>query len=68
MQYALTLKALFNQYNIACEVIVYDNLVNTFDSPDHNREYYQEAALNLMRNAGITIKHYEKNKVIKKVN
>lgn len=67
MQYALTLKALFNQYNIDCEVIVYDNLVNTFDSPDHNREYYQEAALNLMRNAGISIKHYEKNKVIKKV-
>ncbi len=67
MQYALALKALFNQYNIPCEIIVYDNLVDTFDSPEHNRDYYHEAALNLMKNAGIKVKHYEKNKVIKKV-
>ena len=67
MQYALALKALFNQYNLACNIVVYDNLVNTYDSQDHNREYYHEAALNLMRNAGIKVKHYEKNKVIKKV-
>ena len=68
MQYALTLKALFNQYNIACDIIIYENLVDTYDSPLHNRAYYQEAALNLMRNAGIIVKHYEQNKVIKKVN
>ena len=68
MQYALTLKALFNQYNLDTNIIIYDNLVDTFNSPDHNRDYYQEASLNLMRNAGIKIKHYEKNKVMKKVN
>jgi len=68
MQYALTLKALFNQYNIACDIIIYENLVDTYDSPLHNRAYYQEAALNFMRNAGIIIDTYENNKVIKKVN
>ncbi|MBP5683880.1 MAG: cysteine hydrolase [Bacilli bacterium] len=67
MQFALTLKALFNQYNLGCDIIVYDNLVDTYNGPNHDREYYHEAALNFMRNMGIIIKHYETNKVMKKV-
>ena len=63
MQYALTVKALFNQYNLDCNIVIYDNLIDTYGAPGHDHDYYHEAALNLMRNAGVKIKHYEKNKV-----
>ncbi|AZZ65316.1 cysteine hydrolase [Metamycoplasma phocicerebrale] len=56
LQFALTLKTYLNFKNINKDVVVFKNLVDTFNSKDHNRIEYHNNALNLMNNAGIKIK------------
>lgn len=55
LQFATTLRTYLNEYNIDKEVILPANCVETFESIVHNRDYYNEIALNLMKNAGIKI-------------
>lgn len=55
LQFALTLKAYLNEFNINKRVIVPANCVETFNAPTHNREYYNEIALNLIKNAGAEV-------------
>lgn len=56
LQFALTLKTYLNSIHLNKDVIVFQNLVDTFDSENHNRKEYHNFALKLMANGGIIIK------------
>ncbi|TPR54301.1 isochorismatase family cysteine hydrolase [Metamycoplasma neophronis] len=56
MQFATTLKTYLNMLGENKNVIIYKDLVATFDSPSHKADEYQKMALSLMENAGIIIK------------
>ncbi|WP_049342543.1 isochorismatase family cysteine hydrolase [Metamycoplasma hominis] len=56
LQFAITLKTYFNHLKQNKEIIVFKNLIATFNIPNHNSQEYHDFALNLMANAGIKIK------------
>lgn len=55
MQFALTLKTYFNQFDISKRVIIPTNVVETFDIPGHSAEEMNLFALSSMKAAGIEI-------------
>ncbi|MCL2176716.1 MAG: cysteine hydrolase [Firmicutes bacterium] len=55
LQLALTLKTYFNEIDVNKNIYVIENLVNTFDTPEHNGDEFHNFALELMRNAGIRV-------------
>ena len=57
-QFAVTLKAACNQENRALEIIVPRQLVETYDSPDHDAVLMGTAALVSMLGNGITVVNY----------
>ena len=59
MNFAIPLKNLFNELGIDTEIIVYKEAVDTYDAPNHNREYFNEIAFLLMEQCGIIVKNYE---------
>lgn len=50
---AIPLKMYLNEHNIDCPVIVPMNAVETFDSPNHNREEYKVLAKKMLNLNGI---------------
>lgn len=60
LQLALTLKTYFNSLKINKDIIVYSDLVATFDNENHNAEEFNDFALKLMKNSGIKIKKWSK--------
>lgn len=52
---ALTLKTYFNEVNQDVAVRVYQSAVSTFDSPFHQASQYSEAALLLLKVAGVEV-------------
>lgn len=54
-QLAVGLKAYFNQKNMSSSVIVPMELVDTFDSPDHNADLYNVVFCSSMVQNGITV-------------
>ncbi|ENY53750.1 isochorismatase family cysteine hydrolase [Metamycoplasma alkalescens] len=56
LQFAINLKTYFNKKNLDKEIIVYKNLVDTFNTKKHNRKHFNKFALKLMQNSGIIIK------------
>ena len=62
MNFAIPLKNLFNELGIDTEIVVYKEAVDTYDAPNHNREYFNEIAFLLMEQCGILIKDYELEK------
>ncbi|MBW0595939.1 cysteine hydrolase [Mycoplasma anatis] len=60
LQFATTLKTYFNSLKINKDIIVYSDLVATFDSEDHNAEEFNTFALKLMKNAGIKVQKWLK--------
>ena len=68
MNFAIPLKNLFNELGIDTEIIVYKEAVDTYDAPNHKREYYNEIAFLLMEQCGILVKEYEKEKNDLKIN
>ena len=62
MNFAIPLKNLFNELGLDIDIIVYKEAVDTYDSPDHNREEYNEMAFKLMKQSGVMVKSYEKEK------
>lgn len=56
LQFAITLKTYFNHLKRNKEIVVFKNLIATFNIPNHNSQEYHDFALNLMANAGIKIK------------
>ena len=63
MNFAIPLKNLFNELGLDIDIIVYKEAVDTYDSPNHNREEYNEMAFKLMEQSGVMVKSYEKEKV-----
>lgn len=55
LQFGLSLRAYLNEKNIDKDILLIKQAVDTYDAPNHNRDYYNESAINLMRNAGIKI-------------
>lgn len=45
----------FDEINRNVEIIVPENIIETFDSPTHNREEYKNMALKLMEQSGIKL-------------
>ena len=67
LEMALTMKKYFDHFNLNTNVIVAEDLVDTYDAPWHDRNKYNELAFVLMNQAGIEIKPmYQKNKVFVK--
>lgn len=56
MNFALPLKNYINEKDLNIKVVVYKNLVETYDSPVHNRDEYNEIALKIMKQNGIYVK------------
>lgn len=67
LEVTLTMKKFFDHYNMDTNVVVAEDLVDTYDAPWHDREKYNELAFVLMNQAGVEIKPiYEKNKAFVK--
>lgn len=56
LNFALPLKNYINEYNLDTKVIIYKNAIETYDSPIHKREEYNEIAFKIMKQNGIEIK------------
>lgn len=55
MNFALPLKNYINEHNLDIKVLIYKDAVETYDSPTHNREEYNEIAFKIMKLNGIEI-------------
>ena len=55
LQFALALRTYLNEKNMKKDVILPRECVQTYDAPNHSKDYYNECALNLMKNAGILV-------------
>lgn len=56
MNFALPLKNYINEKDLNIKVTIYENCVETYDLPIHNREEYNEMAFKIMKQNGIEIK------------
>jgi len=56
MNFALPLKTYINEHDLDIKVAIYKDTVETYDSPTHNREEYNEMAFKIMELNGIEIK------------
>ena len=63
MNLAIPLQNLFDEINRRVEIIVPPNAVETYDSPDHNRDEYNEMAFKFMRQSGIKVRTLERKDV-----
>lgn len=55
LQFALSLRTYLNEKNMDKIVEIPLDCVETFDAPNHERKYYNECAIKLMQNAGISV-------------
>ena len=56
LNFAIPLKNYINEHNLNIKVTLFENAVETYDSPVHNRDEYNEMALKIMKQNGIEIK------------
>ncbi len=62
----LDLRNFFNQNKIDCNIIVYKELVDTYDSPKHNKEEFNNMGFILMEQCGAKVENLVKEKVFVK--
>lgn len=55
LQFCLTLKTYFNTISKNCEIFLPVKCIDTFDSADHNKEFFNAVSLRLLKDAGITL-------------
>jgi nicotinamidase-related amidase len=55
MQLALSIRAYFNESNLGGNVLVFTDLVETYDGPLHNADLYNTFALKIMEQAGVQL-------------
>ena len=55
MNLAIPLQNYFDQHDLDTTIYVPKDLVETYDSPTHNRDEYNEMAFRLMENTGIKL-------------
>lgn len=56
MNFALPLKTYINEHDLSIKVTIYKNTVETYDSPVHKAEEYNEMSFKIMKQNGIYIK------------
>ena len=56
MNFAVPLKNYINEKDLNIKVVVYKNSVETYDTPTHNRDEYNEMAFKIMKQNGIEVK------------
>lgn len=59
MNFALPLKNYINEKDLDIKVKIYKNCVETYDTPLHNRDEYNEMAFKIMQQNGIEISYNE---------
>jgi len=55
MNLLIPLNNYFDEINRKVDIIVPENIVETFDAPNHNREEYKNMAFKLMEQSGIQL-------------
>lgn len=59
INFAIPLTNYFDEYNKEIEVIVLEDLIETYDSINHNRDEYNELTIKLLKQAGIKVLNSE---------
>ena len=55
INFALPLKTYINQNDLNIKVKIYENAVETYDTPTHSRKEYNKIAFKIMKQNGIVI-------------
>ena len=55
LNFLIPLKNYFNQINKDVEVLVVKDATETYDAPNHDRDYYNKLAYELMAQAGVVV-------------
>ena len=55
LQLVLSLRAYISEFNGHGNVVVFTDAVETYDSPTHNADFYNMAALKMMEQAGVQV-------------
>ena len=66
LNFVVALRNFFNQENIDCNIIIYKELVDTYDSQNHNRNVYNAMAFTLMEQAGVKVHDLVNEKIFVK--
>ena len=66
LNFVLALKNFFNQEGINCNIVVYKELVDTYDAPNHNRDVYNDMAFTLMQQCGVKVQNLVNEKIFVK--
>ena len=66
LNFVLALKNFFNQEGINCNIVVYKELVDTYDGPNHNRDVYNDMAFTLMQQCGVKVQNLVNEKIFVK--
>ena len=56
LNFAIPLKTYINEHNLPIKVTIYKNAVETYNTPSHSAEEYNEMAFKIMKQNGIEIK------------
>ena len=56
MNFAIPLRNYFNEHNIGVDIVLYEETVETYDAPNHNRDEYNKWAFKFMKQNGIKVK------------
>ncbi|WP_182806944.1 cysteine hydrolase family protein [Mycoplasmopsis gallopavonis] len=62
MQFALSLKGYLLSQKKDNEVIIYEEMVSTYDGPNHEASFFQTSALEILKLAGVKIQKWDQNK------
>lgn len=62
MNFAIALRNLLDELDLDCEVVIYNDAVETYDAPNHERDKFNELACMFMHQSGIKIKNYQEEK------
>ena len=66
LNFVTALKNFFNQNDINCNIIVYKELVDTYNAPNHNKNVFNAMAFTLMEQSGAKVQDYVNEKIFVK--
>ena len=66
LNFVIPLRNYFNEKGIDCDIKVFKELVDTYDSPNHNKNIYNSMAFTLMEQSGAKVLDLFNEKVLRK--
>ena len=66
LNFVLALRNFFNEKEINCNIVVYKELVDTYEAPNHNRNVFNAMAFTLMEQAGVRVHDLVNEKIFVK--